>query len=126
VQKFGFEDVPTSIPKITRSSPKNIESIMVYDQVSPATVTSQEEDPPSMPPTFDQTNSPSPAAHPTAGTSLFTFVGHDEDSHLATGARHSRRKGALDTATLERVREVRKIGACWNCWAMKVPVSRHF
>jgi hypothetical protein len=124
VQKFGFEDVPTSVPKMVRSPPRNIESVMVYDQVSPATVMSQEEDPPSMLPAFTLAKSPSPVANPTSGSSLFTFVGYDdEDSHLTPSPRHGRRKGALDTATLERVREVRKIGACWNCWAMKVPVS---
>lgn len=51
----------------------------------------------------------------------FTFVGHNESSKRE----HCRRRGALDEATLKKSREVRKLGACWNCWLMKVPVSLH-
>ena len=55
--------------------------------------------------------------------STFTFVGHDENNGH-TGVRgQSRRKGALDAETLRKAREVRKLGACWNCWVMKIPVS---
>lgn len=57
-------------------------------------------------------------------TSTFTFVGHDENHGISGGRGQSRRKGALDAETLRKAREVRKLGACWNCWVMKIPVSR--
>lgn len=55
--------------------------------------------------------------------STFTFVGHDECEGHCAGRGQSRRKGALDAETLRKAREVRKLGACWNCWVMKIPVS---
>jgi hypothetical protein len=54
----------------------------------------------------------------------FTFVAHDEGDGHSAGRGQSRRKGALDAETLRKAREVRKLGACWNCWVMKIPVSR--
>lgn len=33
------------------------------------------------------------------------------------------RKGELPPATKEKVRRVRKLGACWPCWVLKVPCS---
>jgi hypothetical protein len=53
----------------------------------------------------------------------FTFVGHDENEGHGASRGQSRRKGALDAETLRKAREVRKLGACWNCWVMKIPVS---
>lgn len=55
--------------------------------------------------------------------STFTFVPHDECEGHCAGRGQSRRKGALDAETLRKAREVRKLGACWNCWVMKIPVS---
>jgi len=55
--------------------------------------------------------------------STFTFVSHDENEGHSVGRGQSRRKGALDAETLRKAREVRKLGACWNCWVMKIPVS---
>lgn len=55
--------------------------------------------------------------------STFTFVSHDENEGPSAGRGQSRRKGALDAETLRKAREVRKLGACWNCWVMKIPVS---
>ncbi len=55
--------------------------------------------------------------------SAFTFVSHDESDGHCPGRGQSRRKGALDAETLRKAREVRKLGACWNCWVMKIPVS---
>jgi hypothetical protein len=57
------------------------------------------------------------------GPSMFTFVAHDEGEGHCAGRGQSRRKGALDAETLRKAREVRKLGACWNCWVMKIPVS---
>lgn len=64
-----------------------------------------------------------PRFSPTSVSSTpFVFVGQEHDGvHDNTG--RSRRKGALNVASLVNAREIRKIGACWNCWAMKVPVS---
>lgn len=53
----------------------------------------------------------------------FTFVAHDDSEGQCAGRGQSRRKGALDAETLRKAREVRKLGACWNCWVMKIPVS---
>ena len=55
--------------------------------------------------------------------STFTFVAHDENDGHCAGRGQSKRKGALDAETLRKAREVRKLGACWNCWVMKIPVS---
>jgi hypothetical protein len=55
-------------------------------------------------------------------SSTFTFVAHDENDGHTVGRGQSRRKGALDAETLRKAREVRKLGACWNCWVMKIPV----
>jgi len=59
------------------------------------------------------------ASTPSPTNAKFTFVGHNESSKRE----HCRRRGALDEATLKKSREVRKLGACWNCWLLKVPVS---
>jgi hypothetical protein len=56
-------------------------------------------------------------------SSTFTFVAHDESDGHTAGRGQSRRKGALDAETLRKAREVRKLGACWNCWVMKIPVT---
>ncbi|PMD37324.1 hypothetical protein L207DRAFT_73683 [Hyaloscypha variabilis F] len=58
-----------------------------------------------------------------ANQSTFTFVSHDENEGHSAGRGQSRRKGALDAETLRKAREVRKLGACWNCWVMKIPCS---
>ncbi|KAE9364605.1 hypothetical protein N431DRAFT_354919 [Stipitochalara longipes BDJ] len=58
-----------------------------------------------------------------ANQSTFTFVSHDENEGQSVGRGQSRRKGALDAETLRKAREVRKLGACWNCWVMKIPCS---
>lgn len=34
-----------------------------------------------------------------------------------------RRKGKLPKKTKEKAARVRKVGACWNCWLLKVSVS---
>jgi hypothetical protein len=62
--------------------------------------------------------------HPTTAgpASSFIFVGQDDEDDRSSSGR-SRRRGALNATALENAREVRKIGACWNCWAMKVTVS---
>ncbi|KAH7324047.1 hypothetical protein BKA65DRAFT_511966 [Rhexocercosporidium sp. MPI-PUGE-AT-0058] len=53
----------------------------------------------------------------------FTFVAHNRtDPHVPTRT-HGGRKGALPPATLKKTREVRRVGACWNCWVMKMPCS---
>jgi len=54
------------------------------------------------------------------GNSPFTFVSQDESDsqHSVRG-----RKGALKPEVSRKVREVRRLGACWNCWVMKMPVS---
>ncbi|EPE32479.1 Zn2/Cys6 DNA-binding protein [Glarea lozoyensis ATCC 20868] len=54
--------------------------------------------------------------------SRFTFVINDQSADLHKKS-HKGRRGALDDTTLKKVRDVRKIGACWHCWAMKVPCS---
>lgn len=66
-----------------------------------------------------------PAHQPSmsASQSTFTFVAHDQSEGNSVGRGQSRRKGALDAETLRKAREVRKLGACWNCWVMKIPVS---
>ncbi|RDL36433.1 uncharacterized protein BP5553_05785 [Venustampulla echinocandica] len=54
----------------------------------------------------------------------FTFVDHGHEASRG-GSRRLRggRRGALDDATSKKAREIRKVGACWNCWVMKVPCS---
>lgn len=52
-------------------------------------------------------------------TSSFTFVSYSGVSNRD----HCRRRGPLDGPTVKRARDVRKVGACWNCWLMKVPCS---
>jgi hypothetical protein len=37
--------------------------------------------------------------------------------------KYGRRKGKLDAKAAEKARRIRKVGACWYCWVMKVPVS---
>ncbi|KAF4632197.1 hypothetical protein G7Y89_g5925 [Cudoniella acicularis] len=54
-------------------------------------------------------------------STTFTFVTQDQSGQ--SSPQHGRRRGALDQETLKKVREMRKIGACWNCWVMKVPCS---
>ncbi|KAK0123923.1 hypothetical protein ONS95_008913 [Cadophora gregata] len=53
----------------------------------------------------------------------FTFVTNDANDTHAPARTHGGRKGALPPATLKKSREVRKVGACWNCWVMKMPCS---
>lgn len=53
--------------------------------------------------------------------SSIMFVPHDSDEDQVS-RRHGGRRGALDSETLGKSREVRKLGACWNCWVLKVPV----
>lgn len=53
----------------------------------------------------------------------FTFVAHDGGEAHGPARTHGGRKGALTPATLKKSREVRRVGACWNCWVMKMPVS---
>ncbi|KAH7388962.1 hypothetical protein BKA64DRAFT_126310 [Cadophora sp. MPI-SDFR-AT-0126] len=53
----------------------------------------------------------------------FTFVAHDGNEAYGPARTHGGRKGALPPATLKKSREVRKVGACWNCWVMKMPCS---
>lgn len=48
------------------------------------------------------------------------FVSHGSDEMTKRG--HGGRTGALKSDALERAREIRRLGACWNCWVMKVPV----
>jgi hypothetical protein len=55
--------------------------------------------------------------------SMITFLAHDGSEGRCAVRGQSRRKGALDAETLRKAREVRKLGACWNCWVMKIPVS---
>jgi hypothetical protein len=43
----------------------------------------------------------------------------------ASPKRFGCRKGELPPETKEKVRRVRKLGACWTCWVLKVPVSHH-
>ncbi|KAH9215926.1 hypothetical protein DL95DRAFT_388239 [Leptodontidium sp. 2 PMI_412] len=53
----------------------------------------------------------------------FTFVAHDGNEPPIPARTHGGRRGALPPATLKKAREVRKVGACWNCWVMKMPCS---
>jgi hypothetical protein len=53
----------------------------------------------------------------------FIFVTNDQSADPYKKY-HKGRRGALNDATLKKARDVRRIGACWHCWAMKVPVSR--
>ncbi|KAG4443108.1 hypothetical protein IFR05_001434 [Cadophora sp. M221] len=53
----------------------------------------------------------------------FTFVAHDGNEAHVPARTHGGRKGALPPATLKKSREVRRVGACWNCWVMKMPCS---
>ncbi|KAH8654095.1 hypothetical protein BGZ60DRAFT_160618 [Tricladium varicosporioides] len=50
-----------------------------------------------------------------------TFINHD--GHSPHNSQLGRRRGPLDEESLKKVREIRKIGACWNCWVLKVPCS---
>lgn len=43
----------------------------------------------------------------------------------ASPKRFGCRKGELLPEIKEKVRRVRKLGACWTCWILKVPVSHH-
>lgn len=78
---------------------------------------------PSPPPNQFQDPIPVSVVSKSGNKSTFTFVGHDENHGNSGGRGQSRRKGALDAETLRKAREVRKLGACWNCWVMKIPVS---
>ncbi len=71
----------------------------------------------------ESTNSAHRPSISSTNQSTFTFVSHDENEGHSAGRGQSRRKGALDAETLRKAREVRKLGACWNCWVMKIPVS---
>jgi hypothetical protein len=42
-----------------------------------------------------------------------------EETRKPTGCR----TGQLDQKTKEKAHRIRKMGACWNCWVQKVPVS---
>ncbi|PVH76538.1 hypothetical protein DL98DRAFT_291287 [Cadophora sp. DSE1049] len=59
----------------------------------------------------------------TSSPTTFTFVAHDGNEAHGPARTHGGRKGALPPATLKKSREVRKVGACWNCWVMKMPCS---
>ena len=48
---------------------------------------------------------------------LLTVSG--EETRKPTGCR----TGSLDQKTKEKAHRIRKMGACWNCWVQKVPVS---
>ena len=58
----------------------------------------------------------------TSSPTTFTFVAHDGSEGHGPARTHGGRKGALAPATLKKSREVRRVGACWNCWVMKMPV----
>ena len=58
----------------------------------------------------------------TSSPTTFTFVAHDGSEGHGPARTHGGRKGALAPATLKKSREDRRVGACWNCWVMKMPV----
>ena len=72
--------------------------------------------------TSPSTNISSPNKSRGATFSTFTFVGHSEGSKRD----HCHRRGPLDKSTFKKAKDVRRVGACWNCWLMKVPVSSLF
>jgi hypothetical protein len=66
-----------------------------------------------------------PNALSTAQSGIYSsirFVSHGSDEDHMERRGHGGRTGALNVDALERAREIRKLGACWNCWVMKVPV----
>jgi hypothetical protein len=138
-QKFGIDKIPqyspmspsdkNSEPRSYKRSSGGHKDMMHTFSVSPKSAANPRRD---QSPSSSKTLSPGPEtsiqtpniATAKASTSSptyakFTFVGHNGSSKRE----HCRRRGALDEATLKKSREVRKLGACWNCWLMKVPVS---
>ncbi len=57
------------------------------------------------------------------GYSTITFMAQKESDVQGSKRLCARRNGALDPATQKKAREIRKLGACWNCWVLKMPVS---
>jgi hypothetical protein len=71
-----------------------------------------------------QMQSSHPSSNPHSSSSyVFVGQGQNSDDDQTSSSGRSRRKGTLNAVSLAHAREIRKIGACWNCWAMKVPVS---
>ena len=54
-----------------------------------------------------------------------TFISEVSSSDSSQD-RYGRRKGKLDAKAAAKARKIRKLGACWDCWVMKVPVSLPF
>jgi hypothetical protein len=140
-QKFGIDAIPKYLPmspsgknngtRSYRQSSGGHKDMIHTFSVSPKSDANSHRD---QSPVSSKTLSPGPEtssqiphiATDKASTSSpthtkFTFVGYNESSKRE----HCRRRGALDEATLKKSREVRKLGACWNCWLLKVPVSLH-
>ncbi|KAG9234762.1 hypothetical protein BJ875DRAFT_460809 [Amylocarpus encephaloides] len=93
---------------------------------SPRTLSPEPHRPTSAHSRFSRSSSPSNGSETgTSRASRFTFITEDNcrDGHKSKRLNGGRR-GALDEATLKKARDVRKIGACWNCWVMKAPCSQ--
>ncbi|KAL2062626.1 hypothetical protein VTL71DRAFT_5698 [Oculimacula yallundae] len=71
----------------------------------------------------DQTETSKLDSSTTSSPTTFTFVSHDASGVHNLVRTHGGRKGALQPATLKKSREIRRVGACWNCWVMKMPCS---
>jgi hypothetical protein len=54
------------------------------------------------------------------------FVAEEVQKVAISRKKFGCRKGKLDPQNAEKIREVRKIKACWTCWNLKTPVSFRF
>ncbi|TVY47817.1 hypothetical protein LOCC1_G003937 [Lachnellula occidentalis] len=133
VQKFGLE----TIPKYQPTSPSRKDTTIsengmlnTFSVVPTSTSISRRDQSPNSTKTLspEPVNSTRMARSPSnpcstepknASFSTFTFVGHGEGSKRD----HCHRRGPLDQSTFNKAKDVRRVGACWNCWLMKVPCS---
>lgn len=144
-QKFGLEKVPVYLPNIQSpaNSPKRIaeglrsnnrtpnlsflskktKPFTVHKFSSATVIAAVEPDCPGSPDTLSPEPELSTTSDSDEAQSTFTFVGEDQDGESTLKRSVIGRRGGLNQEKLKKFRELRKIGACWNCWVMKVPVS---
>lgn len=140
-QKYGLEKVPVFLPNIQspiNTSKSIVEGLQSKSQnptlprktptpfkvhkfsSAPVPV---ELDCPGSPDTLSPEPELSSASESEEAHSNFTFVGENRDGEETVRRSLGGRRGGLNKEKLKKFRELRKIGACWNCWVMKVPVS---
>jgi hypothetical protein len=145
VQRFGLDTLPafsgkphtTHLAHHIQSPSRPVSRDETLESTSPSHASntrissnSEKQSPPTSPGQITWISQKSPSENwidvlqpSSAPNAPFIFVEQSNDDTHSNSSGRSRRKGALNAASLINLREIRKIGACWNCWAMKVPVS---